>query len=149
MTYKDKLLDPKWQKKRLKILERDDFSCKICNDKEKTLHVHHLEYNNNGEPWDIKDESLITYCCDCHKLIEYINKYDERIIHIIKVEKSYVSDDFSYYSILNNNSEGEISIAIYSVYLGEIFPSIHLREKTIEKLDKMIKDVKRPSIPVL
>lgn len=30
-TYKENLKNPKWQKKRLKILKRDDFKCRCCD----------------------------------------------------------------------------------------------------------------------
>lgn len=65
MTYADKLRDPRWQKKRLKILERDDWTCQWCGDSKKTLHIHHTKYLK--EPWDVEDEFLITVCETCHK----------------------------------------------------------------------------------
>lgn len=71
-TYKDKLLDPRWQKKRLEILQRDEFTCQNCGNKEKTLHIHHFRYNKNGDPWDVDDSVLITLCCDCHEVKEFI-----------------------------------------------------------------------------
>ena len=33
MGYSEKLKDPRWQKKRLEILERDNFRCQYCGDK--------------------------------------------------------------------------------------------------------------------
>lgn len=63
-TYFKKLLDPRWQKKRLEILNRDEFSCKYCNNTEKTLHIHHIRYGK--EPWDVPNKYLITLCEDCH-----------------------------------------------------------------------------------
>lgn len=68
MSYAEKLKDPRWQKKRLKILERDDFTCQNCADKTKTLHVHHLKYD--GEPWEIDSHYLVTLCESCHKTID-------------------------------------------------------------------------------
>lgn len=65
MTYTEKLKDPRWQKKRLEILERDKFTCQLCGDKRSLLVVHHLIYNN--EPWDCPNNQLITICEDCHK----------------------------------------------------------------------------------
>jgi len=65
MTYSEKLKDPRWQKKRLKILERDDFTCTDCGDTESTLMVHHLKYS--GDPWEIEDKYLITLCEICHE----------------------------------------------------------------------------------
>ena len=38
-TYLEKLKDPRWQKKRLEILERDGWKCMACGEKEKTLRV--------------------------------------------------------------------------------------------------------------
>ena len=65
-TYQERLLDPRWQKKRLAILNRDKWACRLCRNKEKTLHVHHLHYNPGKNPWDYPKKSLITLCCDCH-----------------------------------------------------------------------------------
>lgn len=65
--YSEKLKDPRWQKKRLKILERDNFICQDCRDKKKTLHIHHKLYFKDKEPWDIPDEYLITLCEECHE----------------------------------------------------------------------------------
>ncbi len=61
-AYRQKLLDPRWQKKRLEILNRDEFACRKCGDKESTLHVHHFWYENDKEPWEIEDGALITLC---------------------------------------------------------------------------------------
>jgi hypothetical protein len=65
-TNKD-YLHPNWQKKRLEILERDNFSCVECDEKDKTLHVHHQYYIKGNKIWDYPNESLITLCCDCHE----------------------------------------------------------------------------------
>lgn len=66
MTYHDKLLDPRWQRRRLQILLRDDFTCQECLDNKKTVHVHHKVYKFGLDPWDYPDEDLITLCEDCH-----------------------------------------------------------------------------------
>jgi len=82
-NYSDLLKDPRWQKKRLQILERDDFTCQGCGDTETTLHVHHKEYVYGRMPWEYDDEELITYCEDCHTIIEWLMKdYCEFISHI-------------------------------------------------------------------
>ena len=56
--------DPRWQKKRLEILERDGWQCVACGSKDKTLNVHHLMYN--GKPWITPGPYLQTLCEDCH-----------------------------------------------------------------------------------
>lgn len=66
-TYAEKLKDPRWQRKRLEILQRDDFTCVACGDKEEALHVHHGFYRRNCEPWDYPSESLWTLCEACHE----------------------------------------------------------------------------------
>lgn len=58
-------LDPRWQRKRLEILQRDDFTCVKCGDNSSTLHVHHLRYS--GEVWEVDDSDLQTLCDSCHE----------------------------------------------------------------------------------
>jgi hypothetical protein len=65
MTYSEKLKDPRWQRKRLDILKRDDFTCRDCGAINKTLHVHHCHYDG-GDPWKANDDVLLTLCEDCH-----------------------------------------------------------------------------------
>jgi hypothetical protein len=66
MTYKEKLRDPRWQRKRLEILSRDDFKCRLCGLGVETLHVHHKYYDKGKEPWDYDERALITLCESCH-----------------------------------------------------------------------------------
>ncbi len=66
MTYAEKLKDPRWQKKRLEILQRDEWHCKCCGDNKETLHIHHLHYTGKN-PWDIPNEFLMTLCATCHE----------------------------------------------------------------------------------
>ena len=66
MKYSDKLKDPRWQKKRLEILQRDGWRCLFCGDKDNTLHVHHLAYIKGVDPWDYVDGVLVTVCEECH-----------------------------------------------------------------------------------
>lgn len=69
-TYSEKLKDPRWQKKRLKILERDQWICKLFGDSNTTLHVHHEKYK--GDPWSISDDHLTSVCQHCHGIIEFL-----------------------------------------------------------------------------
>ena len=76
-NYSELLKSPKWQKKRLEILSRDNFKCKCCGDEETQLQVHHLEYK--GKPWEVDSSKLVTLCADCHLIIS-TNKIDYRKI---------------------------------------------------------------------
>lgn len=66
-TYSEKLLDPRWQKKRLEVLNSSDWTCKVCGTKSDTLHVHHLWYESKKEPWEYPPECLLCLCEKCHK----------------------------------------------------------------------------------
>jgi hypothetical protein len=67
ISYGELLKDPRWQKKRLYIMGRDEFSCKKCGDSKSTLSVHHRHYLPARLPWDYPDELLVTLCDPCHK----------------------------------------------------------------------------------
>lgn len=69
--YAELLKSPKWQRKRLEIMQRDNWRCKSCDDDNSELHVHHFVYTTN-EPWMEKNENLITLCGTCHKAIHYL-----------------------------------------------------------------------------
>lgn len=65
--YYEKLKDPRWQKKRLEVLQRDEFMCRKCYDDKSTLNVHHTYYQKGFEPWEYPLSSLITLCESCHE----------------------------------------------------------------------------------
>jgi hypothetical protein len=65
--YPEKLKDPKWQKKRLEILARDEWSCRRCFDTKSTLQVHHRIYLPDAEPWEYPNKFLVTLCEECHE----------------------------------------------------------------------------------
>lgn len=64
--YLAKLRDPRWQKKRLEIFNRDGFTCQQCFETNEMLDVHHMVYFK-GDPWDTPNEHLITLCHTCHE----------------------------------------------------------------------------------
>lgn len=75
-TYPEKLRDPRWQKIRLQVMERDDWKCAECGDKRATLHVHHIRYEWGKEPWEYPIEALKTLCEFCHELEHEIQSKD-------------------------------------------------------------------------
>ena len=46
-NYAEKYRDPRWQMKRLRIMERDNATCQECCEPGKHLNVHHLYYVKN------------------------------------------------------------------------------------------------------
>lgn len=75
-TYSERLQNPNWQKKRLDILSRDNWSCIECGDGLKndvTLQVHHKEYIFGRAPWEYENENFETLCGNCHA-----NRHDKK-----------------------------------------------------------------------
>lgn len=66
VTYMDLLRDPRWQRRRLEIMQRDKFRCRSCGDETTTLNVHHSYYVKGRKPWEYEDTELHTLCEPCH-----------------------------------------------------------------------------------
>jgi len=66
-AYTELLKHPKWQRRRLEIMQRDGFACTRCSADDKTLNVHHKQYRAGAAPWEYGDDELVTLCEDCHK----------------------------------------------------------------------------------
>ncbi len=91
MNYGDKLKDPRWQKKRLLIFERDEWTCQSCGAKNMTLNVHHLKYFPGKEPWEYEDVYLITYCEKCHETEHLIGiQINESLLEIVQENSLFI-----------------------------------------------------------
>jgi 5-methylcytosine-specific restriction endonuclease McrA len=66
--YKDALRDPRWQRKRLEIMNRDGWKCVKCGDGTREQQVDHLYYERGRDPWDYPSEALQTLCYICHEI---------------------------------------------------------------------------------
>jgi len=66
MSYAEQLTHPKWQRRRLEVLDRAGFRCERCLDDETTLHVHHKTYRKGALAWEYEDHELVVLCEDCH-----------------------------------------------------------------------------------
>jgi hypothetical protein len=80
MSYSERLKSPHWQRKRLEIMQRDNFTCQHCGDTETFFNVHHLIYLPNREPWDYEDSFLITLCEVCHTEEEKHRELDTMLL---------------------------------------------------------------------
>lgn len=69
LTYKQQLSHPNWQRMRLYVMNRDNFTCKLCKDNQSQLHVHHRTYFKGKYAWDIDPKFLMTVCKKCHEKI--------------------------------------------------------------------------------
>lgn len=108
-TYSQQLQHPKWQKKRLEILKRDKFRCKMCSDKETQLQIHHLKYS--GKPWEAKNEDLISLCSQCHMIVEHYKKWNHEIIKCCKIEgtsRMYCKSKENYFAVVFDKERKKI-----------------------------------------
>lgn len=78
-NYSRILLDPRWQRKRIHILNRDNCTCVLCTDDRTTLAVHHKSYH--GKPWEAPDDQLITVCAHCHSIIHALPNHEVEAVN--------------------------------------------------------------------
>lgn len=67
MSYSDLLKDPRWQRKRLEVMEAAGFACELCRATDKTLNVHHAKYVRGRKPWEYDRSELHCLCEGCHR----------------------------------------------------------------------------------
>jgi len=68
-TYAEKLKDPRWQRKRLEVLQAAGWRCQSCGGSNDTLHVHHKRYRK-CHPWEYAAGELMCLCEPCHSRLE-------------------------------------------------------------------------------
>jgi len=102
--YSEKLKDPRWQRKRLEIFERDEWTCEICHDSTSTLIVHHRKYMANTEPWDYPDALLITLCENCHDTERNSRREFEDLL-LDNLRSKFFADDLRRLALGFNNLE--------------------------------------------
>lgn len=66
LTYSEQLKHPKWQQRRLEVMEKAGFECSNCGSNEDTLHVHHRRYIKGRMAWEYCNDELACLCESCH-----------------------------------------------------------------------------------
>jgi len=87
-AYSDLLRDPRWQRKRLEIMERDQWRCVECGEGSTELQVHHRYYEKDREPWEYPDPSLVTLCDPCHEKAEAIRQILKRTTGMLDFDRA-------------------------------------------------------------
>ena len=64
--YSKRLKDPRWQRKRLDVMERDNFTCRDTGATDEPLNVHHCWYAKGG-PWETPSEYMLTLTEEAHE----------------------------------------------------------------------------------
>lgn len=112
MNYIEQLKHPKWQRKRLEILERDDFTCQVCGDEETQLNVHHKSYSKTV--YEVDNSQLITLCKHCHSITHKINdissyKVEKSINETLKLTIYLLMGEDAFVSFLIDDISGEVT----------------------------------------
>jgi RNA polymerase subunit RPABC4/transcription elongation factor Spt4 len=118
-SYSEKLRHPKWQMKRLRILERDNATCQLCGDTETELHIHHKKYSGQN-PWDTEDDFLETLCIHCHALVEECKDFckpHDFYFNPISIIKDIKKDSKSLYVYICMGSEEKPPTYAYLLYI--------------------------------
>ena len=136
MDYKEQIKDPRWQRRRLEILSRDNFACQICGDTDNTLHVHHLAYEQNKKIWEYDDWQLISLCEKCHE-DEHKNALNDILETIRSLQKMGITL-FEISSLL-----WDINISIYGSYFHRENEILALTQRRIKAKEKLYKENER------
>lgn len=92
-NYSEKLRDPRWQKLRLEIMQRDQWNCRLCYDSKSTLNVHHRYYLLGNDPWEYPQDALVTLCERCHKQeTEKRDEAERRLLFALRAAGFYAND---------------------------------------------------------
>jgi len=89
VTYSQKLASPEWQKRRLKIFERDNWTCQCCGSTTTQLEIHHTDYFAGMKPWDYPDDMLLTTCRKCHGEEQVRFQHEKKLLQALKSSGFY------------------------------------------------------------
>jgi hypothetical protein len=117
-TYYELLRDPRWQKKRLQIMDRAGFRCEHCDEDPQTLNIHHSYYEKGLKPWEYPDESLHCLCEKCHKKTQNIKAQINRLIGTVPL--TYQTQILGYVAALamDNDSNEVFEVTDYEMAYG-------------------------------
>ena len=131
--YYEKLKDPRWQKKRLEIFKRDNFTCQSCFADDITLTVHHLYYEKGKEPWDYPNQALITLCIDCHRQeAEQQYETEKELIQVLRSCGLFNSDLYGLALSFNDSHFCHVPEVVITM-LGWILHDDVLQKELLEK----------------
>lgn len=116
LTYAEMLKDPRWQKKRLEVMQRDGFRCQHCLSEDRPLQVHHLVYDKDKKPWEYENDQLITLCEDCHQR-----------------ETEENSDIYGFFkTLVNQFKKSKLSLSVLNYILGQLSEFLYSFNKNEE-----------------
>lgn len=69
--YNRQMQEPRWQRRKPQIHDRDKWRCRFCFDNTIRLHVHHVEYAPGADAWAYPNTELLSLCEDCHWIMQF------------------------------------------------------------------------------
>lgn len=138
-TYAEKLKHPKWQRRRLDILQRDNFTCQLCGDTESTLHIHHKNYRR-CEIWEYEDDELITYCELCHLVVEHFKEQEgsPEVIIVEKEESESESEQINLFVLLKIDDKYFIVILYFNKYSKKLNFIVGMKKVTLNRINSLV-----------
>ena len=114
-TYANQLKDPRWQRKRLEVMERDNWQCRDTGVADESLQVHHCWYAKGG-PWETPSEYLLTLTEGAHRKRQELESRAKKALGMIMARTGgKVSDlELLVESMECASSEGQQSVVCIS-----------------------------------
>lgn len=93
-SYKDQIKDGNWQRRRLEIFNRDNFSCQAadCDKTNNQLEVHHVDYWPGKKIWEYPNDMLVTLCSKCHGKEQGRTELESRLAQTLKMKGFLIGD---------------------------------------------------------
>ncbi len=124
------LQDPRWQKKRLEVMNRAEFRCEACGDDKETLNVHHGYYEKGLMPWDYETRTLWCLCEECHMFAHEYLKGIQKHIACLPVGRLVCGEIFDKIVDIHWNPESNVSL-----WIKNMTPRVERLRAEIEALE--------------
>lgn len=102
--YSKILTNPEWQKRRLEIFNRDNWTCQGCGDKTTQLEVHHVDYWGGKKPWEYPEDMLITVCHNCHGKENIRFKHEKHLLNALRMRSFLAVDVLALASLISSDA---------------------------------------------
>jgi len=143
--YSKKLLDPRWQRVRLEIFNRDNFTCQRCFSGHKTLHIHHHYYNRDLDPWEYPLEALVCLCDTCHQEEHDYKETEAQMLRDMKMAGLYGDDFFTIGKMFLDCKQEEQRLGYFLIALSSFLSRKEYRDFIVKIFDVEISAINQAS----
>lgn len=132
VPYLDKLKDPRWQRKRLELMQSAGFRCQSCGDTEDSLNIHHVYYEKDADPWSYPDNAYMVLCSRCHERWHMLKQtMDQSLCHVDVNHLFHLQSIVTQLSMMGPNTT-LMFFDLVSGYHWEQFKKEHSKEDEYE-----------------